>query len=84
MERVVSTYRSIGVVFLIVLVGADGDLGQIPRYVREGGHPLFVLHTAGGGRGRKEGKGNKKSTHEKQLETGRKAIRGNLHFSFSP
>lgn len=60
MEHVVSTYRSIGVVFLIVLVGADGDLGQIPRYVREGGHPLFVLHTAGGKR-KEGGRGEIKS-----------------------
>lgn len=44
-EPLCSTYRLIGVVFLIVLVGPDCYLWQKLRYVGQGGHPLFVLHT---------------------------------------
>lgn len=39
------TYRSIGVVFLVIVVGPDGDLWQEFWYVGQVRHPLFVLHT---------------------------------------
>lgn len=62
---VVTTYRFVSRVYFIVLVGPDGDLGQIPGYVREGDHLSFVLNTVQEGRGgkereREEGKKKKK------------------------
>lgn len=39
------TYRSIGVVFLVIVMGPDGDLWQKFGYVGQVRHPLFVLHT---------------------------------------
>lgn len=39
------THRSIGVVFLVIVVGPDGDLWQKFWYVGQVRHPLFVLHT---------------------------------------
>lgn len=38
-------YRSIGVVFLVVVVGPDGNLWQKFWYVSQVRHHLFVLHT---------------------------------------
>lgn len=53
-DLVIATYRFISRVDFIVLVGPDGDLGQIPGYVREGDHPVFVLNTAESERERKK------------------------------
>lgn len=43
-QHLVSTYRSIGIEFFIVVVCSDGNLREKHRYVGQGGHPLFVLH----------------------------------------
>lgn len=43
-ERLVSTYRFIGIEFFIVLVGPDGYLWQELWYVGQGCHPVLVFH----------------------------------------
>lgn len=54
-------------------MGPDGDLGQIPGYVREGDHPVFVFNTVQ--------EGGEKKVERSNLRREGEAIRGdNLRF----